>query len=435
MDLDINKVTVAQLKRWLECLNLSTKGSKADLYSRICAIPPESRGSAPMMNQVEEEQESLDEEAEGAAVEKRVKQNRTELARGMATMEELHREIEKARKVLENLQQQIDSVSSRISDARPSGARNDMSEHNGDMCDRDGERSNGAAEDVRRSERDGERSEANEAERNERDASENSGNFGRNDDGQNASSDANSGRGVRDDFSSAGFGLAKEILLDFSENMSVRAWVSQWENVARLYKLTDTQSRVLLIGKLKGSALQWLHADATRFGESTSELVDQLLLAFGGNESKAELRRKFEARLWKPTEKFAVYFEEKRRLAREVNMEDDELLDGLIVGIPAINLRNQAKLQCFENPGRMLKAFANIMLPVRAAGEKKMHNAKDELANKETRCYNCNGKGHWARDCIKSKRTPGSCYGCGAMDHMISKCPQNKKDAANNYNA
>jgi len=191
--------------------------------------------------------------------------------------------------------------------------------------------------------------------------------------------------------------------MDFAEKIPVRSWISQWDNISSLYDLSDTQRRVLLISKLKGNALEWMHADPSRFVKPTNELLQQLQLAFGGNESKADIRRKFEARLWQPNEKFAMYFEEKRRLARDVNMEEDELLDGLIVGIPTINLRTQAKLQCFENPGRMLRAFADIMLPTRAAGNNKMQSSKADPASKETRCYNCNGKGHWARECAKPK--------------------------------
>jgi len=48
----------------------------------------------------------------------------------------------------------------------------------------------------------------------------------------------------------------------------------------------------LLISKLKGSALKWMHADPSRFVKPTSELLQQLQLAFGGNESKADIMRK-----------------------------------------------------------------------------------------------------------------------------------------------
>jgi len=114
-------------------------------------------------------------------------------------------------------------------------------------------------------------------------------------------------------------------------------------------------------------------------------------------------------------------------------MEEDELLDGLIVGTPTINLRTQAKLQRFENRGRMLRAFADIMLPTRAAGSNKMQSSQSDPASKKTRCYNCNGKGHWARECAKLKRTPGTFYGRGAADHFINGCLQNKKQDVNNY--
>ncbi|XP_032589286.1 zinc finger protein GIS2-like [Drosophila mojavensis] len=54
---------------------------------------------------------------------------------------------------------------------------------------------------------------------------------------------------------------------------------------------------------------------------------------------------------------------------------------------------------------------------------------------KETRCFNCNYKGHWARDCQKPKREKGTCYHCGAKDHMVAQCTKRKDDIGNNFNA
>jgi len=78
-------------------------------------------------------------------------------------------------------------------------------------------------------------------------------------------------------------------------------------------------------------------------------------------------------------------------VARDVNMEKDELLD-----------------ECFENPGRMLRAFAD-MLPTRA-GSNKVQFSKTDPASKQTRCFNCNGKGHWPRECAKPNRAPEHFY-------------------------
>ncbi|XP_043063834.1 uncharacterized protein LOC122320005 [Drosophila ficusphila] len=369
-----------------------------------------------------------------------------QLASGLESVEDVRLELEKTQKLLEVLQRQIDgartngssNLGSKIerNTEKSSVSKNfkngqeRKAQTNGDKSERDGERSNGSA-----------RSGVIEEQRSDE-------MVGASDETVGASNVV-CGSVVQENyrelqaqlpnadssFSSAGFNLAKEMLMEFADNMPVRSWISQWDNISSLYNLTDAQRRVLMISKLKGSALQWMHADASRFVKPTEELLQQLHLAFGGNESKAVMRRKFEARVWQPNEKFAVYFEEKSRLARDVNMEDDELVDGLIVGIPTVNLRTQAKLQCFESSERMMRAFADIMLPGKTAGNNRMQTMKTDLVSKDTRCYNCNGKGHWARECVKPKRTPGSCYGCGSTDHLINGCPQNKKRDGNNYNA
>jgi len=43
----------------------------------------------------------------------------------------------------------------------------------------------------------------------------------------------------------------------------------------------------------------------------------------------------------------------------------------------------------------------------------------------DTKCFNCNGFGHWARDCPK-KRNKGECYNCGEFGHQSRECSKRK---------
>lgn len=164
--------------------------------------------------------------------------------------------------------------------------------------------------------------------------------------------------------SSSMFLLAKEVLLEFTGKTSVRKWIMQLQNVASAHNLTEMQCRLLWMAKLKGVVLQWLHADPARIIQPFEELLQQLKLAFDGKVAKGELRRNFERRNWKSGESFVTYYDSKAGLARDVNMDEEELVDGIIEGIPVDNLRMQAKLQSFESAEKVLRVFAGMVLPI-----------------------------------------------------------------------
>ncbi|XP_070069263.1 uncharacterized protein [Drosophila takahashii] len=241
----------------------------------------------------------------------------------------------------------------------------------------------------------------------------------------------------KNDWYSSALAFAKEIVFEFSGQAGVHNWIKQLENVSNLYQLSDMQQHLLCIGKLKGDALQWLHADPNRISMPVGVLLEDLALAFGGKMSKAEQRRVFESRVWKPEERFTVYYDDKMMLAREINIDMEELLDGLIEGIPMESMRIQARVQCFQGPTQMLRAFAQISLPKkRVMSSVKVEKERSSfVVPKDSRCHNCNSKGHWAKDCWKPKRVPGSCYACGEMGHMVAECKMKKSGDVNQYKA
>ncbi|XP_033172630.1 uncharacterized protein LOC117149095 [Drosophila mauritiana] len=93
--------------------------------------------------------------------------------------------------------------------------------------------------------------------------------------------------------------------MEFDGSLCARNWVTQFQNIGKIYNLDDGCMHMLLIAKLKGNAQRWLHASATRILESTDQLCEQLILTFEVKMSKGELRNAFQKREWHPDEKFA----------------------------------------------------------------------------------------------------------------------------------
>jgi len=136
------------------------------------------------------------------------------------------------------------------------------------------------------------------------------------------------------------------------------------------------------------------------------------------------------------------YFHEKVTLANQVPVEEEEVVDYLIEGIPDVHLRNQAEVQRFSTKEELLEAFERVRLECEKKGrppranDKPRRDVSDSVTNqdksqplKKMRCYNCNEVGHKSQDCQQLKREKSSCFGCGQTDHRIRDCPQkNKKD-------
>ncbi|XP_039500195.1 uncharacterized protein LOC120457081 [Drosophila santomea] len=433
---DLNKLSVTQLKRWLSALGLPTQGIKSELMARLGQVPLVQRGNMPEEDQPGTSgtgpQSIIDPENETNSSQEGVSENVpeqnellgiiTQLRTALITQENALHQAE-TRSALQ--QQQLELLSAAIHTQQQNETR--AGTHTKQQETR-------AATHIQQQE---ETRAVTHTQLQQKQTVSNMydlrptsliGN------GLGGNPDGNQGeRPFTRAGSTVSLSHAKEAAIDFEGNICARNWVEHLKNIGLIYNLTDDCLRMLFVTKLKGNAQRWLHANPTRMLETFERLCEQLIVAFGEAASKSELRRRFEQRKWQRNERFTMYFEEKKMMSQTVNMDMEELLEHLIEGIPSASLRDQARIQRFANPEQMLLAFTNVRLPQQAGSYVPKKSTSEAVVN-NLRCRNCNSKGHFAKDCRKPARAPGSCFACGEMGHFVGECRLRKSNINSNTN-
>lgn len=212
-----------------------------------------------------------------------------------------------------------------------------------------------------------------------------------------------------------------------------------WERQAKLlkttYRLNDDATTVMIGLRLKGKALEWFHSKPEHIGMPVNELLEKMRKMFWHRQNKLKLRKTFEDRVWKKDETFHEYLHDKMIKGNRVPINEEELLDYIIDGIPNETLRNQARMQQFETTNAMREAFEKITLhdknvPKIEKDGKRRNDSTNEGAENKTavkektgnrRCYNCGGRDHLSNTC-PSKDRGAKCFKCNEHGHIAAKC-------------
>lgn len=229
-----------------------------------------------------------------------------------------------------------------------------------------------------------------------------------------------------------------------------RKWEQQIRQLCATYRLDDDRAKLLISNKLKAKAKNWFQAENT-IAMSLDEIMNGFRKMYDHRPVRVALRKKFEAREWQTSENFADYFHDKIILAKDVPIDEEEMVDYLIDGIPSDQLQDMARMKEFATKEDMIRVFEKVSLrptvrinpkrDSRPSGktdtkpadvqktseireEKSMKTDEDKPRPKKTRCYNCNKFGHLAHDCQQPKRERGSCFICGEMGHILKDCPK-----------
>lgn len=95
---------------------------------------------------------------------------------------------------------------------------------------------------------------------------------------------------------------------------------------------------------------------------SAEELLSEMQAMFDQPVGRLERRRKFERRMWQSEKSFGDYCHHKIILGNRVPIDEKEMVDYLIDGIPSESLKNQARMHSFSTVQQVIKAFRTISL-------------------------------------------------------------------------
>lgn len=128
------------------------------------------------------------------------------------------------------------------------------------------------------------------------------------------------------------------------------------------YKLSDDLMKIMIGSRLKGKALEWLHSRSEYIAMPIDNLLRELRGMFQRRSNKILMRRQFEQRIWKRDETFSAYLHDKVIIANRIPIDNEEIMEYVIEGIPDPMLRDQARVQQLNSQESLLKAFEKISL-------------------------------------------------------------------------
>lgn len=154
-----------------------------------------------------------------------------------------------------------------------------------------------------------------------------------------------------------------ELISEFSgAEDTFRKWQEQLKFVIVTYNLDNNAARILVAIKLKGRVLEWFHSQPEYLKLPVDALIEKMRNIFD-NQLAEERYIQFEKRSWQRTESFWCYYSDKIRLAKHLPVDDKELVDHLINGIPNEQMREEARKYCFKSKEKLLDQFRHKMLP------------------------------------------------------------------------
>lgn len=215
------------------------------------------------------------------------------------------------------------------------------------------------------------------------------------------------------------------------------SWMKRVESLKNAYHLSDDLTRILIGVRLKGKAHEWFHSDSSFAEVSADELLLGLKNMFFHETGRVHMRKQFERRIWRRDETFNEYAHQKIILGNRIKIDEEEMTEYIIEGIPDPVLRDQARVQRLRTKKALFEAFERVSLRggeqqgarggMRERRAQGRADGEDSGATRDAtiRCHNCGAQGHRAADC-PSKAKGTRCFECKEFGHIAADYKKRK---------
>ncbi|XP_073844186.1 uncharacterized protein [Musca autumnalis] len=204
------------------------------------------------------------------------------------------------------------------------------------------------------------------------------------------------------------------------DGYAVTKWVAEYEKITNVLNCTEAAKFLYARRMLAGSAGLFVRgAKAESWLALKKELCDEFQKPLGTKE----ILRRLDNRKWqRGKESLHRYALEMQQLADGAPITEAELVEYIVEGMcdksaASLVFLHAATVGAFK---RLIPRYEKMMAE-KAQRLARSNTVSPALAG--TRCYNCQGFGHYQSSCKKEQRPKGACFKCGRSGHLKIHCP------------